>query len=302
MKKTRRIVFLLSVFVLAFALLCPSALAKTNIKIVVDAQNVAFTDAEPFIDQNGRTQVPMRALGEALGCNVDYVKTTEPNGFFDTRIFVSKKTTDGKVWQAQFFGPFYDIDGYFGNWQNRLSLTVETAVVDYPNTYKEVTMDTAPTEINDRTYLPARYIAEAFGYNVLWDAAGNTVNIVGNSEAVFNEKPYEMPKNSMDAVCGNWSLVNNQTGDAANLKITNDKVIYTVNGQNRIYQIKNAQFDRDTASCSLSLQKGNMSTSLNLLIYGCGDHALCFHRMEQSGEFFGLTCFTAYYISQDENF
>ena len=93
-------------FVLAFALLCPSAWAKTNIKIVVDAQNVAFTDAEPFIDQNGRTQVPMRALGEALGCNGDYVKTTEPNGFLTREFLVAKKRQTAKFGRLSFSALF----------------------------------------------------------------------------------------------------------------------------------------------------------------------------------------------------
>ena len=30
---------------------------------------------------------------------------------------------------------------------------------------------------NDRTYLPAKYVAEAFGYTVDWDEATKTVKI-----------------------------------------------------------------------------------------------------------------------------
>jgi len=42
-------------------------------------------------------------------------------------------------------------------------------------------MDTAPVIAGSRTYLPARYIAEALGYAVEWNAAAQTVNIVARS-------------------------------------------------------------------------------------------------------------------------
>ena len=38
-------------------------------------------------------------------------------------------------------------------------------------------MDTAPIIKGDRTYLPARYVAEYFGYTVGWDGSTNTVII-----------------------------------------------------------------------------------------------------------------------------
>ena len=40
-------------------------------------------------------------------------------------------------------------------------------------------MEAAPLLVNGRTYLPARDIAEALGYTVEWDAAAQTVNIIG---------------------------------------------------------------------------------------------------------------------------
>jgi hypothetical protein len=40
---------------------------------------------------------------------------------------------------------------------------------------EKVTMDVAPLLQNGRTYLPARFVAEAFGYEVAWDAYTNAV-------------------------------------------------------------------------------------------------------------------------------
>jgi len=39
------------------------------------------------------------------------------------------------------------------------------------------TADVAPEIVAGRTFLPARYVAEAFGAAVVWDAAANTVSI-----------------------------------------------------------------------------------------------------------------------------
>jgi len=36
-----------------------------------------FPDAEPFIDENSRTQVPIRFVGEALGANVSWDGNTK---------------------------------------------------------------------------------------------------------------------------------------------------------------------------------------------------------------------------------
>jgi len=38
-------------------------------------------------------------------------------------------------------------------------------------------MDVVPVIRDNRTYLPARYVAEAFGYKVSWDAATQLVSV-----------------------------------------------------------------------------------------------------------------------------
>jgi len=39
---------------------------------VVNGTKINFPDAEPFIDENSRTQVPIRFVGEALGADVSW--------------------------------------------------------------------------------------------------------------------------------------------------------------------------------------------------------------------------------------
>jgi hypothetical protein len=42
-------------------------------------------------------------------------------------------------------------------------------------------MDVAPVDKNGRTYIPATYVAQAFGYKVSWDAKSKTVTITQGS-------------------------------------------------------------------------------------------------------------------------
>lgn len=102
-------------------------------------------DAATFI-QNGRTYVPLRYLGLALGVDENDIQwdsasqtaTLSMNG--TTLKFIIGKTT------------------YYTNSQAN-------------------SMDVAPLVKNGRTYLPARYVAEAFGYNVNWNGDTQAVTV-----------------------------------------------------------------------------------------------------------------------------
>lgn len=106
---------------------------------------VKVMDAAPYI-KNNRTYVPIRYLGYALGL-----------------------TDDEIVWDA-------------GN--RKATLTKGDTVVELTigSTTLTVngeaqTMDVAPEMSNDRTMLPARFVAEAFGAKVGWDAVNRAVVI-----------------------------------------------------------------------------------------------------------------------------
>lgn len=62
--------------------------------------------------------------------------------------------------------------------------TVVTLVIDSKKIIvkgKSSTMDVAPVDKNGRTYIPATYVAQAFGYKVSWDAKSKTVTITQGS-------------------------------------------------------------------------------------------------------------------------
>ena len=102
-------------------------------------------DAAPFVETN-RTYVPVRYLTLSLGVPVDKIKWN-PN---DKIVTLEKNSTT-------------------------ITLTIGSKVL-YVN-YKPHNMDVAPVIKKGRTYLPARYVAEALGHKVGWDANTRAVLI-----------------------------------------------------------------------------------------------------------------------------
>lgn len=134
---------LLSVF-LAVTLLMASFTAVNSaddITVLLDGSAIQF-DVPPQI-MNDRTIVPMRAVFEALGADVEW------NG--ETRTVVSEK--DGTV----------------------ITMTIGRSTM-YVND-DSVSLDVSPVIIGDRTLVPLRAIAESFDCVVDWEEASRTVII-----------------------------------------------------------------------------------------------------------------------------
>jgi hypothetical protein len=100
-------------------------------------------DAAPYI-KNGRTYVPVRFLGYALGL-------TDAEIVWDEAAQKVTFTKGDKVVELTIGSTTYTVSG------------------------ESKTMDVAPEINNGRTMLPARYVAEGLGYTVGWDPATQTV-------------------------------------------------------------------------------------------------------------------------------
>lgn len=141
-----------------------------GIAVQMDGKALSFTDAAPEITDN-RTFLPFRAVLEAMGAEVSYDEAAST---------VSAKR-DG-VELAMTLG------------QTGLTITEngETRTQE---------MDAAPyiNPNNNRTYVPVRYAAEAFGYNVGWDSSSRTV-ILADVDALFGDATFEL-MDSFSAYC-----------------------------------------------------------------------------------------------------
>jgi len=103
-------------------------------------------EAAPYI-KNGRTMVPLRLIAEAFGATVEWIPETR--GINITLDLDSAKHTIG------------------------LQVGNPTAIVDG----EVFALDVAPEIVNGRTFVPIRFIAEAFGADVGWDSLTRTVTI-----------------------------------------------------------------------------------------------------------------------------
>ena len=140
----------LSLLLLTVLLLPVSAAGGVGVSI--DGVPVVFNDSYgyPFLDENGRTQVPFRRTMETFGCTVSWNPLT--------RTATAKK--DGITVAVPIGKPYLTVDG------------------------TRVSMDTAARIVGDRTYLPIRAVAEAFGAMVTWDAGSQTVVITTGTNLV----------------------------------------------------------------------------------------------------------------------
>ena len=118
-----------------------TATSAANPKVYLDNQLLNFE--VPAIIENGRTLVPLRAIFEAMGAQVDWNDST--------RTVVATKSGTRVI----------------------LSLGSTTPTVNDQTWNLDV-----PAKIkNNRTLAPLRFVGEAFGGKVSWDDASKTVHI-----------------------------------------------------------------------------------------------------------------------------
>jgi len=108
--------------------------------VKVDGSLIDFPDQQPVI-RNGRTLVPVRFIAEALGYDVKWNSSTN-----------SAVIDNGKI-----------------------VMTIDSAIAEING--KSVTLDTAPTLLNDRTMVPLRIIAETLNCTVDWFAENRMIVI-----------------------------------------------------------------------------------------------------------------------------
>lgn len=124
--------------------------APNEIRVLVAGEQVTFD--QPPVMRNDRVLVPLRAVGEALGCEVHWYENTQSIG-----IGREGNGLDDVVLKV----------GY----PRVLSLTTNNVVT------KVTEIDQPPIVENDRTLVPVRALAEAVGADVEWDETTQTVTV-----------------------------------------------------------------------------------------------------------------------------
>jgi len=138
-------------------------LTMDSAEVVSSAQPGAVLKTEmieaPTFTINGRTMVPVRAIAENFGAQV---------GWDDPVVTITKGDTV-------------------------IQLTVDSTIASVNG--QDATLDAAATVINGRTFVPLRFIGEAFGYTVKWIPSTQRILITdspivakaGNTVMTFEE-------------------------------------------------------------------------------------------------------------------
>jgi|GEM_PF-4430277 len=144
--------------------------AFAGIRLNVDGNDYNRTDlGEPFIDSNSRTMVPLRSAAYALGLSDNDVVW---NNETKTAVFTKEKTDGSSVRVSFAIG--------------EKSCGISSTDTDGKTTDKKTDMDTKAVIKEGRTYAPIRYLAEAFGYTVGWNADTSTINL--SSQAITTDE------------------------------------------------------------------------------------------------------------------
>lgn len=139
-------------------------------KVNVCGQPVQFTDAKPFVDENGRTMVPLRPVANALGLEVTWDELGQAAIFSRSYTVGVDAPYQDLAGEGEDYVTLYEMYFYIGS-------NTFTVYYEGPETGGGWIdgMDTAAVVKDGRTYAPLRYLAEGYGYEVSWDAATSTV-------------------------------------------------------------------------------------------------------------------------------
>ena len=124
-----------------------AAIGSSVLTVEYNGEAITFPDAQPFVDENSRTLIPVRFVAETMGADVSWDS--------DAQAAVIK--------------------------QNGIVITVpigsDTISVTKDGSTSTVKMDTQAVLANDRTYVPIRYVAESLGAWVSYSDLFTTVQI-----------------------------------------------------------------------------------------------------------------------------
>ncbi len=173
MKRTLFVAFAILMMMLSFAVV--SSAVEMPLRVVVDGEKINFPDAQPFIDSNSRTQVPVRFISDALGA------TTTWDGSTKTVTIVKGAKT--------------------------VKITINKTEM-YVNGEMKM-QDTAPIIVDSRTFVPLRFVSEALEANVTWDGKIRTVYISQKSGIETAQEDTEIKINNVTLCVNKGDIVEN---------------------------------------------------------------------------------------------
>jgi peptidoglycan endopeptidase LytE len=135
-----------------------SAASGSPVNVQVDNELVRFPDAQPFIDENSRTQVPFGFLSQKMGYKVNW--RMEEN--HSVKVTIQNENTVVVIRTGE----------------NKATVNGQT-----------VTLDTKAALREDRTFVPMSFVAEALGSKAKWDGNSHTAILITGKTPASEIKP-----------------------------------------------------------------------------------------------------------------
>lgn len=139
------------ILTVSMILSCSAVSAADNeVKVYLDGTQLQFE--QPPVIQDGRTLVPMRAIFEALGADVDWQG--------ETQYIVATSSSKGQM----------------------IEMHINNNIITHNGV--DITLDVAPQLINGYTMIPLRVVSECMDANVEWDGNTKTVYVTNKNSII----------------------------------------------------------------------------------------------------------------------
>lgn len=153
------------------------------ITVSINGKNIAFTEAKPFVDESGRTLVPLRKISEELEFEVKWDAATKK-----ITMAADAKQNPGKEWfdynytfVGELFQKFKNHKADVETFSQIYYVGEKTVGIEYSGKGKTEIItgeiDTCPVVKDGYTYIPARSLVEMIGYEVGWDNTTKHISI-----------------------------------------------------------------------------------------------------------------------------
>ena len=149
----KKLLFVCCSIIICFIFASP-VFATNNIIVIVDNKSVTF-DTQPFIE-NGRTLVPIRAIAEAAGMEVEY----------DWESHIVTITKTDKVLKI----PLDPDNQYVDGKTHIVTLKLDDDIATVNGS--KVKLDVPARTVGGRTVVPLRFVSESMDMDVIWSPAG----------------------------------------------------------------------------------------------------------------------------------
>jgi len=136
---------------------------ETDINIIIDSEDVTFTEEYgiPFIDENNRTQVPLRTALEHFGAEVGWIPER----------YTATVSYGDKIIEVPIGESYILVNG------------------------EKVYNDTIALIKNGRTYLPLRVVFESLGAEVLWESETRSVVVSSPIAYIYGSEIGQLANN-----------------------------------------------------------------------------------------------------------